>query len=168
MIDQINLLYEKILALSVTAYEDLAERTYEAQGGPGGITEAWILGILEDYDPVVKYVFTNELERKGARLAEGVIAAAEGLDKPTVNSVKKEFDKGLSYVTWQTDVFAITVEDAATVKAFRDSGVKKVRWRTEEDEDVCQICEKRNRVVYPIDGIPPKPHPNCRCWLQRL
>lgn len=160
-------MYERILSFCVAAYQDMAERVYEENDGPDMLAEAWILEILDDYDPVVKYVFTNELERKGSRLAEGIIAVSELSKKPTVNTpaVKKEFDKGLSYATWQTDVFTVTVEDAARVQAFKDNGVKRVRWHTEEDEAVCEVCEKRNKKVYPIDAIPTKPHPNCRCWV---
>lgn len=159
-IDQIHLLYERILDLSVKAYMSLAEEAYG-----GEITEAWILGILDDYDPVVKYVFINEIERKGERLAEAVISSAK--ENSTVNTpaVKKEFSKGLSYVTWQTDVFTITVEDAARIRAMKEAGVEKVVWHTSEDEHVCEECEKRNKVVYPISAIPPKPHPNCRCYV---
>ena len=159
-IDQIHLLYERILDLSVKAYMSLAEEAYG-----GEITEAWILGILDDYDPVVKYVFINEIERKGERLAEAVISSAK--ENSTVNTpaVKKEFSKGLSYVTWQTDVFTITVEGAARIRAMKEAGVEKVVWHTSEDEHVCEECEKRNKVVYPINAIPPKPHPNCRCYV---
>lgn len=159
-IDQIHLLYERILDLSVKAYMSLAEEAYG-----GEITEAWILGILDDYDPVVKYVFINEIERKGERLAEAVISSAK--ENSTVNTpaVKKEFSKGLSYVTWQTDVFTITVEDAARIRAMKEAGVEKVIWHTSEDEHVCEECEKRNKMVYPINAIPPKPHPNCRCYV---
>lgn len=153
-------MYERILGLSVSAYKKLAEEAYG-----GRITEAWILGILDDYDPVVKYVFTNELERKGSRLAEAVLASAK--ENSTVNTpaVRKEFTKGLSYVTWQTDVFTITVEDAARIRSMEEQGVEKVRWHTSEDEHVCEECEKRNKMVYPINAIPPKPHPNCRCYV---
>lgn len=148
-------------------YRELAQRAYKEHNGSKKLEEAWVMGILDDYDPVTKYVFSNEIERKGSRLAEGVISTAETMKKATVNSppVKKEFDKGASYVTWQTDVFSITIEDAATIQAFRDNGVKKVRWHTAQDEKVCKECDERDNKVYPISAIPPKPHPNCRCWV---
>lgn len=63
---------------------DIAKKAYADHNGPDRILEAWVTGILDDYDPVVKYVFTKELERKGARLAESIIADAEysGKDPP--------------------------------------------------------------------------------------
>lgn len=168
VIDQINLLYKKILRLSKEAYLDMASKAYKNHDGPGKITEAWVIGILDDYDPVVKYVFTNELERKGAKFAESIIADAEhsGKDPPTVNypPIKKDFTRGLNYVTWQTDQFAINVEDNATLKAYKDSGIKKVKWNTHEDEKTCEVCRERDGKIYFIDKIPTK-HPNCRCFF---
>lgn len=108
---------------------DIAKKAYADHNGPDRILEAWVIGILDDYDPVVKYVFTKELERKGARLAESIIADAEysGKDPPTVNypPIKQDFTRGLNYVTWQTDQFAITVEDKTVIRAFKDNGYKK-------------------------------------------
>lgn len=154
--------------MSEEAYLDIAKKVYADHNGPDRILEAWVIGILDDYDPVVKYVFTKELERKGARLAESIIADAEysGKDPPTVNypPIKQDFTRGLNYVTWQTDQFAITVEDKTVIRAFKDNGYKKIKWHTQDDEKVCKECEERNGKIYPIDKIPTK-HPNCRCYF---
>lgn len=62
-------------------------------------------------------------------MAESIIADAEysGKDPPTVNypPIKQDFTRGLNYVTWQTDQFAITVEDKTVIRAFKDNGYKK-------------------------------------------
>ena len=57
-------------------------------------------------------------------------------------------------------------KDEATLQAFRDNGVKKVRWVTAEDEKVCDVCQKRDGKIYPIDKLPPKPHYRCRCTYE--
>lgn len=116
----------------------------------------WMLDFLEEYDPVTKYVYKNEVERKRDRLAEAVNASTA---KAT------EFNRGLGYWIQMTAHYADAVSDAATIKAFKDSGVKKVRWHAQKDGKVCLLCLARDGKVYSINNIPPKPHWGCRCYL---
>lgn len=114
-----------------------------------------MLDFLEEYDPVTKYVYKNEVERKRDRLAEAVNASTAKMT---------EFNRALGYWMQMTAQYADSVSDAATIKAFKDSGVKKVRWNAQKDGKVCIECLKRDGKIYPIDSIPKKPHWGCRCY----
>lgn len=56
--------------------------------------------------------------------------------------------------------------NAAAVKGYKDSGVKKVQYWAASDERTCDHCGTGgyHRNIYPIDRAPVLPiHPNCRC-----
>lgn len=57
---------------------------------------------------------------------------------------------------------------------FKQAGLKRMRWRTANDELVCPICAPLNGRVGRLEGINhpgegtayvPPAHVNCRCWL---
>ena len=66
----------------------------------------------------------------------------------------------------QTQQYGITVVDEATLKAFKDMGVKKVKWIAELDRRTCKICRDRNGAIYELSKVPQKTHYNCRCYLE--
>ena len=57
------------------------------------------------------------------------------------------------------------------IKQYSAMGITRMRWQTNNDEVVCDICEPLNGEVRTIgddysDGITEPPgHVNCRCWL---
>lgn len=121
------------------------------------ITEDWVLDMLEEYDPVTLYQFVPEAERKKQRLVEALIAS---------HNRDEEVDKALRYWTLQIAQYAITSVDDATIDGFKDAGVEKVRWVAQDDKKTCSVCNDRDGKVYRIDKVPPKPHYNCRCYLE--
>lgn len=151
------------LRLARMAYEDAREEAekdgFLSYDGDDEIDDAIISHLLLEYDPVYLVVYTNEVERKRDRLIEGVIAAP---------NKTKEFRRGLSLWARFTGHECDRITDEATLKAFRDSGVKKVKWVTEHDDKVCEVCGPRDGKVYEIDKVPIKPHINCRCWLEAV
>lgn len=151
-------LYAALESDNFKVFLELAIKKYLATE-PHGDEEPddeWLMEYLEYYDPVTKYVYENEVERKRDRLAEAVNASREK---------SKEFVRGLGYWVQMTAHYADDVSDRATIKAFKDAGVKKVKWNTQPDDKVCEECDERDGVVYSIDNIPPKPHWGCRCYL---
>jgi len=120
------------------------------------IVEAWLMGVLDEVDPVTRYRFDPETERKQARLAES-LALTTFRDR--------EVDKALRYWTLQTAQYAISVTDRARLEGFMAAGVAEVKWNTKQDERACEECRERDQQIYPIDKVPPKPHFGCRCWL---
>lgn len=120
------------------------------------ITEDWVLDMLEDYDEVTLYQFLPEAQRKKQRLVEALIAS---------HKRNAEVDKALRYWTLQVSQYAIKSVDEATLKAYKDAGVKYVMWNTEEDERVCPVCRPLDGKVFPINKAPKKQHYSCRCYL---
>ncbi len=120
------------------------------------VDEAWLDVILSIYDPVTLYVYRHEVERKKSRFAEAVVAS------PDKN---REVNKALRLWSRMIKQYAITVTDTATLGAYRDHGVERVRWLTEPDDRRCEVCLSRDHEIFLIDEIPPKHHINCRCWL---
>lgn len=117
----------------------------------------WVDMWLEETDPITKYIFGNEAERKAHRLAEALSIALNRND---------EIDKALKLWTRQVGQFAITATDRARLEGFRRAGVRRVMWVTQNDERVCAECDGREGKVYDIDKVPVK-HINCRCFLVR-
>ena len=118
---------------------------------------AFVAALLIAYNPVTKYVFENELERKRSRFAESVIASE------TPNDEIALAERLLLGITSQ---FMDDVTFDSMVQAFKDNGIKEVRWVTAEDDRRCKECKSRHNMIYPINKIPSKPHIHCRCWLE--
>lgn len=142
--------YIASLILAGISPEEAEERAEDS------ITEDWVLDMLEDYDAVTHYRFDTEVDRKKQRLAEAILSQ---------NDKAAEVDKALRLFSQQLAQYADNSVIRATLDGYRDAGVKKVRWETEDDERVCRICGKRNGKVYAVDRVPPAPHWRCRCQL---
>lgn len=149
-------MYDKLQRISRDAFLILAKRIYQDNVDKADIeiTEDWILTMLDDYDPVTKYVETHEMERKRARFAESVIASP---DKA------KDIDAALRLWSAMMTHYADEATDRALLQAYRSNGVKQVIWETVHDERRCGICRKRDGKVYDINKVPPRPHLGCRC-----
>lgn len=165
--DEINVLervteaYEEIYRTALEYFLRLAERAYKDAADAGLVVEidAEFIGrLLSEPDPVSMYAFDSEFDRKRLRLAEAVRASGGS---------NLEISRSMRLLSSMLALYAVTVTDAATVKGYKDSGAEKVRWVSEDDKRTCKKCRERNGRVYPIDKIPPKPHINCRCWLER-
>lgn len=154
-------LYSELNAIVKEAFYLLAVSVYEqyAGGDNGSITEDWLDEILNSYDPITKYVYEHEVERKCARLAESIIASA------TENA---EIDTGLRLWSSMITQYAIEITDKAVLQAYIDTDIEKVRWVSHEDNRRCKICKKRHGRIYDIYELPPKPHIGCRCWFEAV
>lgn len=120
---------------------------------------AWILLLVLAYNPVTKYIFENEIERKRARFAESVIAS----DTPA-----EEVALAKRLLAGTNAQFLDDVTHETLVQAFRDNGTKRVRWVTSPDDRRCRHCARLHGKIYPIDKIPTKPHIRCRCWVEEV
>lgn len=123
------------------------------------LVEMYITGILSEPNEVTHYAYDAEVYRKRDRAKEAINAVSGSVQK------QEELDRALRYWTRQTLFYCDIVSDAANIQAMKDAGVKKVMWNTQKDEKVCGDCHDRDGVVYPIDQVPDKAHPGCRCWL---
>ena len=150
-------LYDQLEADNRQVYLELAQERYQ-EAEPHGEEPpdlAWLLALLAAYNAVMKYQYSNEWERKRDRTAEAINSSAAKVT---------EFRRGLAYWSQMTGWFADEVTDQATLKAYQDSGVKRVKWNAVIDGRECETCKERDGKIYPIRSIPPKPHPGCRCF----
>lgn len=142
---------EMLYRIAVQAYENTQ------LGDVSSINEQWFLDVvLEAYDPVTKYSYVNEVERKCSRAFEGIIAG---------ENKNNEIDTALRYFSAMVRQYSIIATDAATMKAYVDSGVEKVKWVSVKDTKRCSVCKSRDGKVYYINQVPVKAHIGCRCYL---
>ena len=149
-------LYQDLQADNQSVFLELAQERYQ-EAEPHGEEPpdlAWLLALLAAYNAVTKVIYDNDVDRKRQYTAEGINSSTAKVT---------EFRRGLHYWADLTATYSDIVTDESTLKAYRDAGVKKVRWVTAGDEKVCDTCRERNGKVYPINAIPPKPHRRCRC-----
>lgn len=156
-------IYDEVLQIIEKEAARLVKVVYDSyrEGAKiaGEEASAFVLLLLLAYNPVTKYVFRNELDRKRSRFAEGVIASDTPheeveLAKRLLAKMNKQFLDDLTFDTM--------------VKAHKDDGVDRVRWITAVDDRRCAECKSRHRKIYPIDKIPPKPHWHCRCYVEKV
>ncbi len=111
------------------------------------------------YNPVTKYVFKNEIDRKRARFAESMLAS-------TTPAAEVALAKRLLAATNAQFMDDVTFE--SLVQAYKDNGAEKVQWVTAVDDRRCRQCAAMHGKIFPIDKIPPKPHIHCRCWVREV
>ena len=163
--DELNILnsakklYKKIARAAKLCYNAIEENYYAYFGGKAGFFEDdAVTELLECYEPVAKYVFLHETERKRARLAESLISSPE--------TARQELKRARRLWCLQADHFAVALTDLVQKRAYKSRGIAFVRWVSGADARVCDICKKRHGKIYPLDAVPPKPHYNCRCTLR--
>jgi SPP1 gp7 family putative phage head morphogenesis protein len=130
---------------------------------PNGVGGEWLVGILLAYNLVTGYLYDREVERKRLRLNEQILTAREYNSREMYNySLRRTAN-----LWWtQTAQYGIDVVDEATLQAYKDMGVEKVKWVAELDSRTCNVCRERNGVIYELSKVPKKTHYNCRCYLE--
>lgn len=161
VLQEVNTLYREIDIIVRKAFLDLANKVYRenVRRAIRSLDEQWLDNLLNAYDPVSKYVFTHEEDRKCARLIEAVIASS---------TKAQEIDAALRSMSFMCRIYAVRITDEAVLQAFKDEGEDLVKWVAEKDEKTCSVCHRRDGKIYEIDLLPPKPHPNCRCYFVRV
>ena len=153
-------MYVRLEEANMKAFLKLARDRYKDITGEEAdekATLAWLLLFLLAYNPVTEFVYKNEVERKRDRFAETMIASANKL---------LAIKRAMSLWLRQTGQYLVLVEDEAVLRGYKRMGVKRVRWFTQVDERRCPECAARHGKVYPINKVPPKPHRNCRCYVE--
>ena len=153
-------MYEKLEKANEEAFLKLARDRYKDITGEEAdrkSTLAWLLLFLLAYNPVTEFIYKNEVKRKRDRFAETMVASPNKL---------LAIKRALSLWLRQTEQFLVLVEDEAVLRAYKRMGYKRVRWFTQVDERRCPDCAARHGKVYSINRVPPKPHRNCRCYIE--
>ncbi len=167
-------MFARLLADNEKAYQKVAEDTYKKskkKAADAGYTEeensevggAWLMGVLLAYNFVTGYLYDREAERKRLRLNEQILTSREYADRQMFNdSLRKSAN-----LWWtQTSQYGITVVDESMLQAYKDMGVKEVRWKSVTDGHECKVCRERHDKIYKISEVPKKTHYNCRCRLE--
>lgn len=155
-------IYDGVYELAKREATRLAEVVYRGyRKSEGAVFDAagFVLALILAYNPVTKYVFENEIDRKRARFAESVIAS---------NTPAEEIALAKRLLIATNVQFLDDVTFDTMIAAYRDNGTKEVRWVTAEDDKRCKECKSRHGKIYRIDKIPPKPHLHCRCWVEEV
>ena len=165
--------FERLLSENEKMYQSVADKAYSsakkkaaavgyADDEKAELSGEWLVGILLGYNFVTGYVYDREAERKRLRLNEQILTAREYDDRQMFNeSLRKAANLWWS----QTTQYGISVVDKASLQAYEDLGVKRVRWRTNIDGRECKVCRARNNKIYKISEVPEKTHYGCRCYL---
>ncbi len=136
-------------------YDEAVDMGFD--GDIRNLDEAWIDEFFDKYNPITKYVFSNEIDRKESRLFEALVS--------------NELERLKSYVyaerliTTQIEQYAIELEDSIERVVYEDTSVKQVMWVAEDDDRTCGICNDLDGQIFKLDNAPPKQHYNCRCYL---
>jgi SPP1 gp7 family putative phage head morphogenesis protein len=125
------------------------------------LDEAWIEEFFDEYNPVTKYVFKNEIGRKEARLFEDLVAV---MNTPGADKVQS-YKTAENLLKRQIKQAAIDLDDSVAKQVYEDIGVEKVQWVAEDDYKTCGVCKELDGEIFDIDKAPPKQHYNCRCYL---
>lgn len=142
---------ELLLTLAIDVYN---ETEMHGEDEPD---RKWLLALLSEPSAVTGYIYKNEVGRKRDYLIENLSA---GTNRDA------NIRKAMSYWARMMAQYADDITNEAMLKAFRDAGVERVRWKTQPDERVCAVCGKRHNRIYPINRIPDRPHWGCRCWWE--
>lgn len=167
-------MYDRLLADNEKTYLKAGEAAYTAAtktARAAGFTDDaeteidadWLLGVLLGYSLVTGYIYDREAERKRLRLNEQILTAREYDSRDLYN---QSLQRSANLWWTQTLQYGIETVDEATIQAYKDSGVKKVRWIAKLDGRTCAVCRERNGKVYDIKKVPAKTHYNCRCYLE--
>lgn len=138
-----------------TIYDEAVAMGFD--GDIRNLDEAWIEEFFDRYNPVTKYVFSNEIDRKESRLFEALVS--------------NELERLQSYayaerlITTQIEQYAIDLEDAVAKVVYEDTNVEKVMWVSEKDDRTCGVCSELDGQIFDLVAVPPKQHYQCRCYF---
>ena len=157
-------MYDGFLKDNETIYLKVARDAYKraTESEKAEIDREWLVGVLAGYNLVTGYLYNREAERKRLRLNEQILTAREYGNRELFQSSLR---KAANLWWTQTSQYGISVVDEATIRGFKDVGVKRVRWVAADDEKTCPTCGARDNQIYNINKIPPKPHYGCRCYI---
>lgn len=150
-----TLVEQEAARLSAAVYKKYKREENEETFDP----TAFVLALLLGYNPVTKYIFKNELDRKRARFAESLIAS---------ETPYEELARAMRLVAGMSAQFMDDTTFETLIQVFRDNGVRRVRWITSPDDRRCKECAGMHNRIYPIDNIPARPHIHCRCWIEEV
>ena len=98
------------------------------------LPSALVTALFLQYNPVTKYQYENELERKQQRLMESLLSDQDRWH------MRDSFNTGARVWFTQARQYIDFAVDDGREAAFDDAGVDEVVWVTQKDEKVCKEC----------------------------
>ena len=150
---------EEFVSIFQVLCQEVADEA-KALGYDGDIQdldEGWVEEFFEEYSPVTKYVFSNEIDRKESYLFEAIVSAPK--------AKHQSYKKAEKYLINQIKQGGIEFDDAVAKTVYKAVGVQKVRWIAEDDSKTCGVCRELDNKVFLLAEVPPKQHHNCRCYI---
>ena len=136
-------------------YNETLSMGFEGEVREMGID--WLESFLEKYNPVTKYVFSNELDRKESRLFEALVS--------DMKDRYESYATAENLLVRQIKQSCIDLEDEIEFDTYEDVGVEKVQWVAEDDDKTCGVCRSFDGEIFDLKDAPDKQHHNCRCYL---
>lgn len=157
--DVYKIIKNEFVAIVNPIYQEIYDEAIALgfDGDLRNLDEAWVEEFFDEYNPVTKYVFKNEIDRKKSYLFESLVA------DPSVKL--QSYAKAEKYLVRQIKQYAVELEDAIAKVVYEDVGVKQVQWVAEDDYRTCNDCKELNGEIFDINKAPEKQHYNCRCVL---
>ena len=155
----LQIIKDEFLAVANDIYAGVSDEALELgfDGDLGNLDEGWIEEFFEEYSPVTKYVFINELERKFSRLFEALISDLE--------ERLESYQTTEKLIVKQVKQSGIEFEDDIIREVYEDLNVEYVQWVAEDDGKTCSVCNELDGEVFLREEAPSKQHINCRCYL---
>lgn len=156
----VNACYEDVIMLTVDCLKEVTKRTRKwLNGDDDFLFDVWLMGWLNEPDPVTHYKYFDEADRKRSRLFEAIESCRTSAER------KKQIEIATRYFARQFEQTADDVVNALLLQTLKDNEVKYVRWVTMHDAKVCADCASKDGKIYPINSPLLRPvHYNCRCW----
>lgn len=161
----VNSGYDEVVRLTRECLVAIAKHSYSLVNDDGKeLDDSWVYDYLATFNPVTKYIYDNEVDRKRSRYLESVLSVL--LVAHPQSTIKKETDTATRLWVRQFEQYADNLTVQATIKAYEDYGIHLFRWHTQKDEKVCYACSRMDNEI--LDGeevaqmLPA--HFNCRCF----
>jgi hypothetical protein len=157
--DVYKIIKNEFVAIVNPIYQEIYDEAIALgfDGDLRNLDEAWVEEFFDEYNPVTKYVFKNEIDRKKSYLFESLVADP--------SAKLQSYAKAEKYLVRQIKQYAVELEDAIAKVVYGDVGVKQVQWVAEDDYRTCNDCKELNGEIFDINKAPEKQHYNCRCVL---
>lgn len=127
------------------------------------VVDDWLKG----YNPVTRYVYASELERKRLRLNEAVLTAREFSDRKALTEIVQS---AASLIMTQGLQYGLSLIGDMEIQAYDEMDEDgEVMYHACDDSRTCEDCKAYDRKIFRISEAPRIPqHYRCRCWYTRV
>lgn len=123
---------------------------------------------IDDYYEVTQYVYKNEWERKKERYFEILLTIKNSGKSFSCTDMLEAQKRAANLIASQIDEYGVFSVDKARELSFKKDGIKRLKWNTQKDKHVCEVCRSRNGKIYDIKNAPGKAHYRCRCYYSEV